>query len=131
MAFKTVIYSFIIFLLFIWIISIDNLFAEEYSLDDLYRLALERSERIKISEEDLSIVERGKDKALSVLLPKLSTFWNYTRYSEVKTTGTGWIIQPDYSTSWGLRLDQSMSLSGRELKAFKISKENIEKSGYD
>jgi outer membrane protein len=40
-------------------------------------------------------------------------------------------IQPDYSASWGLSLDQSMSLGGRELRAFKISKENIERSGYE
>jgi len=38
---------------------------------------------------------------------------------------------PEDSTSWGLRLDQSLSLSGREITAFKISKEYIEKSKYD
>ncbi|MDI6891035.1 MAG: TolC family protein [Thermodesulfovibrionales bacterium] len=130
-TFKVIICVIIAFIFYIGVSGTDNSFAEEYSLEDLYRIALERAERIKISEEDLYIAEKGKDKALSVLLPKLSTFWDYTRYSEAKTTGTGWIIQPDYSTSWGLRLDQSMSLSGRELKAFKISKENIEKSGYD
>lgn len=109
----------------------ENLFAEVYSLDDLYRIALERAERIKISEEDLFVAERGKDKALSLLFPKLSAFGTYTRYSEAKITGQGWAIQPDWSASWGLRLDQSLSLGGRELSAFNISKENIEKSGYD
>lgn len=104
---------------------------EEYSLDDLHRIALERAEEIKISEEDLYIAERGKDKALSVLLPRLSAFGNYTRYSESKISGSGWTIQPDWSELWGLRLDQSLSLSGRELTAFNISKENIEKSRYD
>jgi outer membrane protein len=104
---------------------------EEYSLDDLYRIALERSERIKISEEDLYIVEREKDKALSALLPQLSAFGSYVRYSETKMSGSGWPIQPDWSTSWGLRLDQSLSLSGREFTAFKISKKNVEKSEYD
>jgi len=106
----------------------------EYTLGDLYRIALERSEQIKISEEDLYIAERGKEKALSVLLPKLSIFWDYTKYSEDKTSAFGEslvILQPDYSTSWGLRLDQSMSLSGREITAFRISKKIIEKSGYD
>lgn len=105
--------------------------ALEYSLDDLYRIAIERSERIKISEEDLFIAETGKDKAKSVLLPKLSAFWNYTKYSEDKQSSTGTIIQPDYSTSWGLRLDQSLSVSGREITAFNISKESIERSRYD
>lgn len=112
-----------------------NLFAaEEYSLEDLYSIALERSERIRISEEDLYISERGKEKAFSALLPKLSAFWDYTRYSEQKfstDTANRFIIQPQYSSSWGVRLDQSISLSGREITAFKISKENIEKSKYD
>ncbi len=107
---------------------------EEYSLEDLYRIALERSERIKISEEDLYISERGKEKAFSVLLPKFSAFWDYTKYGEQKFSegaADRFIIQPRYSTSWGVRLDQSISLSGRELTALKISKEDIEKSKYE
>jgi outer membrane protein len=103
----------------------------EYSLEDLYKIALERSERIKISEEDMFIAERQKDKAMSVLLPKLSAFGDYTRYSEAKTSESGWVTQPDWSTSWGLRLDQSLSLSGREFTAFQISKKGIESSRYN
>lgn len=112
----------------------ENLFAEVYSLDDLYRIALERAERIKISEEDFYISERGREKALSALLPRLSGYWDYTRYSEEKLSGGtefNFPIQPQYSTSWGLRLDQSLSLGGRELTAYKISKENIERSKYE
>ncbi|MBI5676680.1 MAG: TolC family protein [Nitrospirae bacterium] len=114
----------------------DVVFAEEYSLDDLYRIALERSERIKISEEDLYIVSRDKDRAEAALIPDFSAFVNYTRYTEDKLSSTGLasqpvVIQPDNSASWGLRLDQSFSLSGREFTAFRVSKENIEKSRYD
>ena len=47
------------------------LYAEEYSLNDLYRIALQRAERIKISQEDLYIAKVGKDKAMALLLPKL------------------------------------------------------------
>ncbi|MDA8214755.1 MAG: TolC family protein [Nitrospiraceae bacterium] len=113
-------------------LSYSNIYAaNEYSLEDLYRIALEQSERIKISEEDLYIAERGKDKAVSVLFPKLSAFGSYTRYDKDKFSSTGAVIQPEDSTSWGLRLDQSLSLSGREITAFKISKEYIEKSKYD
>ncbi|MEW6740058.1 MAG: TolC family protein [Nitrospirota bacterium] len=113
-------------------LSCSNIFAaDEYSLEDLYRIALERSEKIKISEEDLYISERGRDKAASALLPKLSAFGSYTKYTEDKRSSTGAIIQPDGSISWGLRLDQSFYLNGREITAFKISKEYIEKSRYD
>ncbi|MBU4321532.1 MAG: TolC family protein [Thermodesulfovibrionales bacterium] len=120
----------VFFVLFILLLGA-NCYAVEYSLEDLYRIALERSERIKISEEDLFIAETGKDKAKSVLLPKLSAFWNYAKYTEEKRSSAGSVIQPEDSAFWGLRLDQSVSLSGRELTAFKISKEGIEKSRYD
>lgn len=106
----------------------------EYTLGDLYRIALERSERIKISEQDLFIAEREKDKAMSVLLPKLSAFGDYTRYSEEKLSTTpdfSFALQPKTSASWGFRLDQSLSLGGREITAFQISKKGIESSRYN
>lgn len=102
-------------------------YAGEYSLEDLYRLALERSETIKIAEEDLYISEREKDRAKSALLPTLSAFGGHTRYSEEKINN----IQPEYTNEWGVRLDQSFSLSGRELSAYKITKKGIRKSMYD
>ena len=43
----------------------------------------------------------------------------------------GTLLQPDRATSWGLRADESLSLSGREITAFSISRENIVKSQYD
>jgi outer membrane protein len=122
--------QFILSFLFIFLIPSYAL-AVEYSLDDLYRIGLERSERIKISEEDLFIAERGKDKAVSLLLPKLSAYGNYTEYTEAKYSSTGSVVQPETSKYWGLRLDQSFTISGRELTAFKISKDNIRKSRYD
>jgi len=103
----------------------------EYSLEDFYKIALERSERIKISEEDLFIAEIGKDKAKSALLPKLSAFGNYTRYTESQLSSSGSVIQPETSTSWGIRLDQSFYLNGREITGYKISKDNIDKSRFD
>ncbi|MBM4140868.1 MAG: TolC family protein [Nitrospira sp.] len=121
----------IILMLLAIILSTHSAYAVEYSLEDLYRIALERSEQIKISEEDLYIAERGKDKATAALLPTVSAFSDYTKYNKKKLGSAGSLIQPESSTSWGVRLDQSLSLGGRELTAFKISKENIEKSKYD
>ncbi len=106
-------------------------FSGEYSLYDLFRIALTEAERLKIAEEDQRIAEIGKEKAASVLFPKISTFGSYTRYSDNKRTSTGMVIQPDESKSWGLRLDQSLSLSGREIIALNISRYNIERSRYD
>lgn len=130
-------------LIFIVLISGSaNLWAQEgnltsfpektYSLDDLYQIALKRSEKIKISEEDLYITERTKEKALSVLVPRFSAFGNYTRYSEEKTAAdTVTLIQPESTTAWGVRFDQSFTLNGKELIALGIAEDSIEKSKYD
>lgn len=106
----------------------------EYTLEDLYRIAIVQSEKVKISEEDLFIAEREKDKAVSFLLPRLSAFGEHTRYSEEKTfygAEGGFTIQPESSSSWGLRLNQSISLGGREITSLGISKKGIERSRYD
>ncbi|MDI6743912.1 MAG: TolC family protein [Thermodesulfovibrionales bacterium] len=131
---ETLGYTALSFLLTLFLIFfyIQNAFAAEtYSLEDLYKIALERSERIKISEEDLFIAEMGKDKAMAALLPKLSAFWNYTDYTNDKYSSSGSVIQPNNSASWGLRLDQSFTLSGREVAGLGISKENIQRNRYD
>jgi outer membrane protein TolC len=47
-------------------------FAEEYTLDDLYRIALTRSEILKVAEENLVISEVGTDRAFSFLIPRLT-----------------------------------------------------------
>jgi outer membrane protein TolC len=104
--------------------------AEEYSLDDLYTIALQHSEKIKVSEENLYISKLGKEKAFSVLIPRLSGFGNYTKYSEDKSAGFG-VIQPDKATAWGMKLEQSFSLSGRELTGLKMAEENIVRNSYD
>jgi len=103
-----------------------------YSLDDLYMMALKRSEKIKISNEELYIAEQTKEKALSVLVPRFSAFGNYTRYSEEKTAPDKVTpIQPESTTAWGVRFDQSFTLNGKELIALEITKDSIKKSKYD
>ncbi|MBT8373283.1 MAG: TolC family protein [Deltaproteobacteria bacterium] len=130
-------------LIFIVLISgFSNIWAQEseqttslpksYSLDDLYRMALKRSDKIKISNEDLYIAEQTKKKALSVLVPRFSAFGNYTRYSEEKTAPDKVTpIQPESTTAWGVRFDQSFTLNGKELIALEITKDSIKKSEYD
>lgn len=105
-------------------------YPKEYSLEDLYAIALERSEAIKIAEEDLYISKRGKDKAIAVLFPTLSAYGTHTRYSEEKQAANV-TLQPDAVNTWGLRADQSFSLSGREITAYKIANKMISRSAYD
>jgi len=120
-----------IFSCFVIVLACSRAFALEYTLDDLYRMALERSEKIKISEEDLFIAEKGRDKALSALLPKLSGVGGYTSYRDNKVNDNNSLIQPDDTANWGLRLDQSFSLGGKEIIAYRIARNSIGKSKYD
>lgn len=125
--------------LFLFVLP-ENIHAADYTLADFYRMALQNAERVKISQENLAIAETGKEKAMALLFPKLSTFATYTRFNNEKysagsnlgvITLPGSLIQPQESGTWGVRLDESMSLSGREITALRISKENIRKSAYD
>ena len=101
-----------------------------YSLDDLYRIALKQSEKINISKENLYIAERTKEKALSVLFPRFSSFGNYTHYSEEEVS-SGTTIQPEWTSTWGFRLAQSFTLNGKELIALRITEDTIKKNKYD
>jgi outer membrane protein len=124
--------------------SPSGILAQEYSLDDLYRTALQTAEKIKISEENILIAEAGKSKALSYLLPRLTTFASFTDYTESKYSAVstiptpgdnitlpGSLIQPHTAGAWGIRLDENLSLGGREFTSLKISEENLEKNRLD
>jgi len=106
-------------------------FSAEYSLEDLYRLALERAEKIGLSEGNLRLAETSKDKATAALMPKLTAFNDYRQYNEKKYNERNALIQPDSTQQWGVRLDQQFSLSFREFTAFGMTKNNIEKSKLD
>jgi outer membrane protein len=104
-------------------------YGQEYSLDELFMLSLERSETIKIAEEDLSIAELNRKKAISVFIPTFSAFANHTNYTEAKSSPFG-LLQPDYTNQWGLSIEKTFSFSGRELIAYSVAKDNIEKGRY-
>lgn len=132
-----------LFVLLLWA-SPPGILAQEYSLDDLYRTALKAAEKIKIFEENIAIAQAGKSKALSYLLPRLTTFASFTDFTEAKYGAAGTIpipggaivfpgsmIQPHAAGAWGIRLDESLSLSGREFTSLKISEDNLEKNRLD
>jgi outer membrane protein len=107
--------------------------AQEYTLNDLYQQALKNSEKIKIAQENLHIAQYGKDKAWAVLFPKVTAFGTYNRFSESKYSDppSNVLIQPYESGNWGVRADQSFSLSVRELTALKVAGQTITKSEFD
>ncbi len=105
--------------------------AAEYALSDLYQQALKNSEKIRFAEENLYIAKTGKDKAWAVLIPRLTAFGTYNHFSEQKVSVAGMLVQPNESGNWGVRADESFSLSARELNALKFAGQSITKSEYD
>ena len=109
--------------------------AQEYTLQDLYQQALQNSEKIRFAEENVYIARTGKDKAWSLLIPKVTAFGQYNRYSQGKygepPQYSTVVIQPEQYGTWGVRADQGFSLSVRELDALKIAGQSITKSEFD
>jgi outer membrane protein len=105
--------------------------AAEYTLEELYRIGMQQSEKVKISGENVEIADSGKYKALSALLPKATAFGAATQYTEGKTNASGSIIQPHSQGNWGLRIDETLSLSGRDFISYSLSKDGVEKSRFD
>jgi outer membrane protein len=96
-----------------------------YALADLYRLALERSEDIRIAENQLLIARQDEQRAFSVLLPSLSVFGDYIRYQEAS------IIAPEYGYEYGAKLQQQFTLNGRELIALRAARDAIRQREHD
>ncbi|HLZ19355.1 MAG TPA: TolC family protein, partial [Smithellaceae bacterium] len=118
----------LLILTFIW----SNLaVAAEYSLGELYGQALRNSEKIKMAEENIYIAQMGKNKALSLLIPRLTATAGYSRYTEQKYSAAGVLIQPNEAGTWTVRADQTFTLNARELDALKVAGQTITKTEYD
>ncbi|MCX5833868.1 MAG: TolC family protein [Deltaproteobacteria bacterium] len=119
-------------LFFVFILGTPDLCATEYSLEDLFRISLEKSEKLKIQEENYYISKQGESKALAPLLPRVTASGGYTRFdAEKRSDSTGALIQPESASLWGVTVDETLSLSGREFTSYSASKDNVRKSGED
>lgn len=108
----------------------NNAVYEVYDLKMLYRRALKYSEKIKIGEEQYFIDSLLKNKARSVLIPRVDAFANHTRFDEKKSSG-GMVVQPESVTSYGVTASQSFTLNGREIVAYQIAGDTIRRSSHD
>lgn len=96
-----------------------------FQLADLYRIALDRAEQIKIAADERYIAEQDKERAFAVLVPSLAAYGNYTRYSE------SGVLQPDSSHYYGVKLSQSFTMNGSEITAYQAAKDQILQKNYD
>jgi outer membrane protein len=117
-------------LLLLIIIPLNGFGGPVYTLEELFGIALKRSEVIKIAEEQHSISGYGEDRALSALIPDLSAFGQHTRYSDKKIKN-GFLLQPEQTSEWGLRLGETLSLGGGEFFSLGIARKEREKSFHD
>lgn len=90
-----------------------------YSIYDLSQLAYAHSETIKIAQDDLYIAQQDKARALSVLIPRATTYGSMMEHKDQD------ISTPD-TTTLGVKLTQSFTLNGKELIAYDVTKNAIE-----
>lgn len=114
-----------------WCLWSGAVHAEEkiITLGDASHLAIAGYESVKLSEEDLYQAEKGIDKALSQMLPSLTANANYTKYSESKVAG-GFRLQPEDTSSYELKLTQSLYSGGKEWSLWRQAKKKTEANKY-
>lgn len=101
---------------------------ETISIVEAYRMAIANHEAVRIANEGVVQAETNVTKATSRLLPNLTAEGAYTMYSEQKTSGNGFIIQPDNSSSVNLKLTQPLYSGGKEWNFRRQAKMLVEKS---
>ncbi|MCF6246171.1 MAG: TolC family protein [Desulfobacula sp.] len=90
-----------------------------YTLYELTQIASKQSETIKIAEDDLYIAQQDKVRALSVLLPRATSYGSLTQYQNKDAS-------IPYSLTKGIKLTQSFTLNGKELIALDVTRRSIE-----
>jgi outer membrane protein len=103
---------------------------QNYTIHDIFSVALKRAEKVKIAEENITISKEGTNKALSSLLPTVTAFGKYTEYSKGKFFNNQ-IIQPDRSKIWGITIEEKLSLGGKEFTAYAVSRDSLVKTEHD
>lgn len=93
-----------------------DLFAADrvLSLSEAYSLALENHEDLGIAKENINQARTDLTKSVSRILPNITAEGSYTRYTESKSSGTGFVTQPESATAVELRLTQPLYSGGRE-----------------
>lgn len=107
---------------------------QNYTIQDIFSLALKKAEKVRIAEENIKIAEEGKYKALSQLLPTITAFSKYTKYNREKlviTPTATQIVQPNSSSLWGITVEERLSLGGKEFISLSMAKDNIIKTEFD
>ncbi|CAG1066013.1 Outer membrane protein TolC [uncultured bacterium] len=114
--------------LFALFASVSALHAQErtITLEEAYRLALENHEDLFIARENINQARTDLTKSVARILPNITAEGSYTRYTESKSSGTGFVTQPESATTAELRLTQPLYSGGREWAVQRQAKLQIE-----
>jgi outer membrane protein len=106
--------------------------AEPITLGQVYALAVQRSEDLQISGENLRQAEQEERRALSAILPKLNVSGDYTRTpQETGIAGSTILLQPESSHGWEARVEQPLYSGGKNRAGRRIAQRQIEAAGKD
>lgn len=104
--------------------------AEPMTLGQVYALAVQHSEDLRISAENIRQAEDDESRALSAILPKVSLNGDYTRTPEKRgVSGSTIILQPDTSYGGEARVEQPIFSGGKNRAGRRIAKQQTEVAG--
>ncbi|MEO2055811.1 MAG: TolC family protein [Nitrospira sp.] len=94
--------------------------ARTVTLEEAYHLALEKSEFILMSEEDVMQAEDEKNRARSALFPSIKADLNYQRRVESKSTGT-FLLRSEVNEDVQVTVTQELYSGGRAMAILRKS----------
>ncbi|MDH4226206.1 MAG: TolC family protein [Deltaproteobacteria bacterium] len=92
---------------------------ESVSLYDAWKLTLSNSESVLIAGEEAFQDRLDKHRAYSRILPSVTLSGNYTKYSEDKYSASGVLLQPEDTTRYEARVEQTIFGGGKEFSAIR------------
>lgn len=107
----------------ILLLGVQSVYAQTYTLNQVYSLALQKSEEVQIAREEISRSEQEKRRALSAVLPKVTLSGTYERSPEERA-GFG-IIQPEESYGMEAKVEQPLYSGGKNQAGMRIAQEGV------
>ena len=110
------------------LLSVQSVYGETFSLNQIYSIALQKNEEVQIAREGIRQSEEEKQRAFSAVMPKVTLSGTYNRYPE-KSRDLGnstVILQPEHSYGMEVTLEQPLYAGGKGAAGIRIAKQGIE-----
>ncbi len=106
---------------------------ERVTLQDAYRSAMAKNERVKIGEEGVFQSRMSKGQALSFLFPKVTVEGSYTRYPKSLFAGPGnaFLLRSREAEQFSVKGEQILFSGGQTLAGLRVAGEGVRGSAQD